>query len=62
MTPDVWVFPPRMKVYANTVPPNVLEAWRDGSKAVARQEGADFGSSFRGKDVFETRTPPHLRF
>ena len=45
-----------MKVYANTVPPNVLESWRDGSKAVARQEGADFGANFRGKDVFETRT------
>lgn len=56
VSPDTWIFPPRMMMYITMVPPKSTEYYRGGEKAVERFErGPGARASFRGCDVYETR-------
>ena len=57
--PDVWVFPPKMKLYCSYATPSSLEVFRSGDALVAENRKASqqilSDSYFAGKQVFESR-------
>ena len=57
--PDVWVFPPKMKLYCSYATPAALEVFRSGEQMVAENRKASqqilSDSYFAGKQVFESR-------
>ena len=57
--PNVWVVPPKMKLFASIVPEAETEYYRRGPRAGVNIEyGESVHTTFRGKKVFETRDVP----
>jgi hypothetical protein len=57
VTPNIWIFPPKMSIYAAMVPPSEDSKLRDlgESTAASFKQGPSSLGSFRGIPVFETR-------
>ena len=56
VTPDVWIVPPKMRVFASMVPNAETEYFRKGPGSQAMlANGEDSFTTFRGRKVFETR-------
>ena len=57
VTPNMWIFPPKLCLFLTMVPPEKTEFMRVGSKGPATFDaGPKALTSFRGVNVFETRT------
>ena len=56
VVPSMWIFPPKMSIYATMVPPEKTEYPLVGPSGVATfKEGPKALGSFRGTNVYETR-------
>ena len=56
VVPSMWIFPPKMSIYATMVPPEKTEYPLVGPSGVAPfKEGPNALGSFRGTNVYETR-------
>lgn len=56
VTPDMWIFPPKMSMYLNMVSRENKEAWLAGEQGVARFNDPNNGTRFRDVTVYECAT------
>ena len=58
VTPDLWIFPPKMSIYAAMVPPTVVDRNHELGQSTTKSfaAGPSAMGTFRGVTVYETRT------
>ncbi len=55
VTPNIWVFPDKMKIYVNMVGGHQVDYDKRGPQANENREKGELKTTFRGLSVFESQ-------